>query len=76
MKVIFENKFEFTEAQINIPFIIGKTPIGIVYEVNKDTFTVEIFDRFIGLEICNNIADAIYLSETEQISYKEFKKIR
>lgn len=76
MKVIFENKFEFTEAQINIPFIIGNTPIGIVYEVNKDTFAVQIFDRFIGLEIRNNNVDALYLSEKEQILYEEFKKMR
>lgn len=76
MKVVFENKFEFTEAQINIPFIVGQTPIGIVYEVNKDTFTVQIFDKFIGLEIRDNNIDAIYLSEKEQISYKEFKNTK
>lgn len=73
MKAIFENNYNFTEAQVNIPFIIGKTPIGVVYEVNKDTFTVQIFDKFIGLEVCNNIIDTIYLSEKEQMSYDEFK---
>lgn len=44
MKVIFENKYNFTEAQINIPFIIGNMPVGVVYEVNKDTFLVNIFN--------------------------------
>jgi len=74
MKVIFENKYEFTEAQVNIPFMLENTPIGIVYEVTKDTFTVQIFDKYIGLEIRNNNADVIYLSTKEQISYEEFKK--
>lgn len=74
MKVIFENKYNFTEAQINIPFIVGETPIGVVYEVDKDTFTVNIFDRFIGLEIRDINIDAIYLSDKEQISYEEFIK--
>jgi len=76
MKAIFENKYEFTEAQINIPFIIGNTPIGIVYEVTKDTFTIQIFDRFVGLEIKDNIVDAIYLSEKEQISFDDYKNMR
>lgn len=76
MKVIFENKYEFTEAQINIPFIVGNTPIGVVYEVTKDTFTVQIFDKHIGLEIRNNNVDAIYLSTREQMSYEDFKKIQ
>lgn len=76
MKVVFENIFEFTEAQVNIPFMLESTPIGIVYEVTQDTFTVQIFDEFIGLEIRNNNADAIYLSTKEQLSYEQFKKMR
>jgi hypothetical protein len=73
MKAIFENKYNFTEAQINIPFIVGNTPIGVVCEVDKDIFTIQIFDKFIGLEILNNNIDAIYLSEKEQISIEEQK---
>jgi len=76
MKVIFENKYEFTESQINIPFIIGNTPIGIVCDVCKDTFTVQVWDKFIGLELINNNINAIYLSEREQISFKEYKQIK
>lgn len=75
MKVIFENKYEFTEAQVNIPFMLENTPIGIVYDVTKDIFTIQIFDKYIGLEIRNNNADAIYLSTKEQISYEDFKKM-
>ncbi|MFA7150441.1 MAG: hypothetical protein WC067_05445 [Candidatus Methanomethylophilaceae archaeon] len=76
MKVIFENKYEFTEAQVNIPFMLENTPIGIVYDVTKDIFTIQIFDKYIGLEIRNNNADAIYLSTKEQISYEDFKKMQ
>jgi hypothetical protein len=76
MKVVFENKYEFTEAQVNIPFMLDNTPIGIVYEVTEDIFTVQIFDKYIGLEIRNNNADAIYLSTKEQMSYKDFKKMQ
>jgi len=66
MKVIFENKFEFTEDQLNIPFMINEILIGFVSEINNDTFTVNIFDKHIGCEMIDGRCTAIYLSVKQQ----------
>lgn len=74
MIAIFENKYNLDETQINMPFIIGSTPIGVIFEVNEQSFKVNIFDRYVGFELDGlnnpNIV-AMYLSEKEQRSYDE-----
>ncbi len=78
MKVIFENKLYLTEKQIDCPFMIEETPIGIITEVNANNFTVEVWDRFIGIEFIGNSFDgkeinAVYLSKTKQNSFEWIK---
>lgn len=74
MVVIFENVYNLTEDQIDIPFLIKEVPIGVVEKVTSSEITVNIFDKFIGFEIVsidNPQVTAIYLSDKEQKSYKD-----
>lgn len=73
MKVIFENKFNLTKNESDIPFLSGDMPVGVVSEINDDTFTVSIFDRYIGFEMIDGKVCSVYLSHHEQMSYDEFK---
>ena len=50
MKAIFENLYGVTEESINPPFIVQGIPMGIITESNEKTFSVLIWDRFIGAE--------------------------
>ena len=50
MKAIFENIYGVTEESINAPFIVDGVPMGIITEANEQTFTILIWDRFIGVE--------------------------
>jgi hypothetical protein len=72
--VKFENKYNMTKEQINIPFLIEENPIGMITNVTKSEITVNIFDKFIGFEVKNKMNSqiiAMYLSNKEQRSYQE-----
>ena len=74
MIVKFENKYNMTEDQINIPFLIEENPIGMITDVTESEITVNIFDKFIGFEVKNKANSqivAMYLSSKEQRSYWE-----
>lgn len=79
MKVIFENKLFLTEQQLDKPFMIEGTPVGIIKEVNEENFTVEIWNRFIGVEFIgsmfegNQEINAVYLSKEKQNSFDSIK---
>lgn len=72
MKAIFENKFNLTRKSLELPFMSGDLIIGIISEVKDDTFTVLLFDKFIGVEKINNDISAVYISHHEQMSPEEF----
>jgi hypothetical protein len=70
----FENKYNMTKDQINIPFLIEEKPIGMITNVTESEITVYIFDRNIGFEVENKTNPKIvsmYLSRKEQRSYQE-----
>jgi hypothetical protein len=72
--VKFENKYNITEDQINIPFLIEENPIGVITNVTESEITVNIFDRYVGFELNNKVNPQIvtmYLSSKKQRSYQE-----
>lgn len=74
MLVKFDNKYNLTENQVGIPFMIKESPIGVISKVTSSDITVNVFDKFIGFEIesvNNPQVIAIYLSDKEQNSYEE-----
>jgi len=76
MKAVFENRHHLTEESLNMPFMIEESPVGIITEVNEETFTVHIFDRNIGVEVLDDKICAVYLSQKEQITSEKFNCLR
>ena len=75
MRAIFNNTLHLNKTAVNVPFMIEQTPIGIVTEVNEETYTVEIWDKFVGCELMNGNVSAVYFSDKEQYTYDEFIKL-
>lgn len=76
MKVTFSNTLHLTKDSIGIPFMIENSfPIGMVTDINNDTYTVEIWDRCVGMELKDDEPFGVYLSTKEQYTYDEFMKI-
>ena len=50
MKATFTNNLKLDKSAIGIPFQIEETPIGVIIDVNEDTFTVEIWEKYCGYE--------------------------
>jgi len=74
MQVKFKNNLYLTEKSLNIPFLIEESTIGYISEIAEDSYTVEIFDRFLGCEILDGVVSAVYLSANEQLLGSEFMK--
>jgi hypothetical protein len=67
MKAIFTNTLNLNESVIGMPFMIEDKSIGVVTEVNSDTFTCEIWDKFCGYEFFKHgKIVSFYLSSKEQ----------
>lgn len=68
MKAQFNNTLKLDKTAINAPFMIEETPIGVILDVNEESFTVEIWDRYCGYEFFKQprVITSVYLSTTEQ----------
>jgi hypothetical protein len=75
MKATFENTLHLTEQAIGLPFMIEETIIGNITEVNEDYYCVEIWDRYIGMELKDKKPFGVYLSTKEQHTYSEFMEL-
>lgn len=57
MDIFFKNDGSYGQSAVGIPVLVDYTPVGFVREVNADTVTCSLFDKFIGKEwLVQNLA--------------------
>lgn len=68
MKATFENLYGMTSESINAPFVVQGVPMGVIENVNEQTFSVLIWDRFIGAEYSHktNMKDEVVVDSIEK----------